>query len=182
MYECINRLEWVNTLRPRQNGHHFTDDIFKCTFMNENVWLMIKISLKFVPKCPTNNIPALVQIMAWCQPGNKPLSEPMMVSLLLHIYVTRPQWVKEQHDVHILDHVHLHFELNSRNSEWERVKIISCLLTIFWYVSLVPTDQDTPIEWPIQHTIVMAHEIEFGWARESVMLGMRKHGNKSVGI
>ena len=47
-------------LRPRQNGHHFPDDIFKCIFFNENVCLSITISLKFVPKGPTNNIPALV--------------------------------------------------------------------------------------------------------------------------
>ena len=40
------------------------------------------------------NIPSLVQIMAWCRPGDRPLSEPMMVSLLPHICVTRPQWVK----------------------------------------------------------------------------------------
>ena len=83
----------VNTLRPRQNGRHFADDIFKCMFLNENVWIPIKISLKFVPKGPINNIPALVQIMAWRRPGDKPLSEPMMVSLLTHICVTRPQWV-----------------------------------------------------------------------------------------
>ena len=50
-------------------------------------------SLKFVPKGPINNIPALVQKMAWRRPGNKPLSEPMMVNLLMHICVTRPQWV-----------------------------------------------------------------------------------------
>ena len=48
---------------------------------------------EFVPKGPINNIPALVQIMAWHLPGNKPLSEPMMVSLLMHIFVTQPQWV-----------------------------------------------------------------------------------------
>ena len=51
----------------------------------------IKISLKFVPKGPINDITALVQIMAWRRPGDKPLSEAMMVSLLTHIYVTRPQ-------------------------------------------------------------------------------------------
>ena len=34
--------------------------------------------------------------MAWRRPGDKPLSEPMMVSLLTHICVTRPQWVKSQ--------------------------------------------------------------------------------------
>ena len=31
--------------------------------------------------------------MAWCRPGNKPLSEPMVVSLVTNICVTRPQWV-----------------------------------------------------------------------------------------
>ena len=66
----------LNTLRLRQNGRRLPDDIFKCIFMNENV--QIAISLKFVPKGPINNIPALVQIMAWRRPGDKPLSEPMM--------------------------------------------------------------------------------------------------------
>ena len=86
-------LSSVNTLRPRQNGRHFADDIFNCILLNENVWIMITNSLKFVPKGPINNIPALVQIMAWCRPGDKPLSEPMLVSLPTHICVTRPQWV-----------------------------------------------------------------------------------------
>ena len=85
---------WINTLRLRQDGCHFPDDIFKCIFSNENVWIPIKISLKFVPKGPINNIPALVQIMAWRRPGDKPLSEPMMLRLPTHICVTRPQWVK----------------------------------------------------------------------------------------
>ena len=77
-----------NTLKPRQNERHFPDDVFKCIFLNENVWISIKISLKFVP------IPALVQIRAWRRPGDKQLSEPMMLSLLTHIYVTWPEWVK----------------------------------------------------------------------------------------
>ena len=87
-------LSWssLNTLRPRQNGP-FPDDIFKWIFLNENVWIPIKISLKFVPKGPINNITAMVQIMAWRRPGDKPLSEPMMVSLPTHICVAWPQWV-----------------------------------------------------------------------------------------
>ena len=84
----------VNTLRPRQNGRYFADDTFNRIFMKENVRISIKFSLKFVPKGPINNIPALVQIMAWRRPGDKPLSEPVMVSLLTDICVTRPQWVK----------------------------------------------------------------------------------------
>ena len=82
-----------NTLRPRQNGSHFPDDIFKCIFLNGNVRISIKISLKFVPNGPINKIPALVQVMAWRSSGDKPLSDPIMVSLLMHICVTRPQWV-----------------------------------------------------------------------------------------
>ena len=90
-------LNTIIILRPRQNGRHFTDDIFKCIFLNENVWIPIEISLMFVPKGSINNNPALFQIMAWRHPGDKPLSEPMMVSLLTHICVTRPQWVKGSH-------------------------------------------------------------------------------------
>ena len=50
----------VNTLRPRQNGRHFADAILKCILLNENIWIPIEISLKFVPKGPIDNIPALV--------------------------------------------------------------------------------------------------------------------------
>ena len=80
-----------NTLRPRQNRRNFADDIFKCIFLNEKVLISIKISLKFIPKCPINNIPTLVQIMAWRRPGDKPLSEPIMIISLTHICVARPQ-------------------------------------------------------------------------------------------
>ena len=71
-----------------------TTFIFKRIFLNENVWILIKISLKFVPKGAINNIPTLVQIKVRCGPDCKPLSEPMMVHLLTHICVTRPQWVE----------------------------------------------------------------------------------------
>ena len=83
----------INSSRPRPNRLHFADDIFKCIFLNENIWIPIKISLKFVPKGHINNIPALVQIMAWRRPGDKPLSGPMMIRLPTHICVTRHQWV-----------------------------------------------------------------------------------------
>ena len=88
---CTRAMYIINTLRPRQNGRHFVDDTFKSIFLNENVRILIKFSLKFVPKGPINNIPALVQIMAWRRPGAKPLSEPVMVSLLTHICTTRSQ-------------------------------------------------------------------------------------------
>ena len=53
----------VNTMKPRQNYCHFTDDIFTCIFFNENAWISLKISLKFVLKFQFNNIPALDQKM-----------------------------------------------------------------------------------------------------------------------
>ena len=83
-----------NTLRPRQNGRHFANSIFKCISLNENIWVSIKIWLTFVPKGPINNIPALVQIIAWRRLGDKPLSDLMMAHpVYWRIYVTRPQWV-----------------------------------------------------------------------------------------
>ena len=77
---CViyNNAAFVNTMRSGPNGRHFTDDIFKCIFLNESVWIPIKISKKFVPEGPISNIQSL--------------SEPMLVSLTTHICVTRPQW------------------------------------------------------------------------------------------
>ena len=56
----------------------FAHGIFKCIFLNESYCILIQISLKFVPKYPSEDKPALVQIMAWCWTGDKPLSDPMM--------------------------------------------------------------------------------------------------------
>ena len=95
---CFTRPQSVNmviTLRPWQNGRHFAYYIFKCIFSNENVWISLKIALKFVSTVRINNIAALVEIMAWRLPGDKPLYQPMMVSLLTHICFTRPQSVNK---------------------------------------------------------------------------------------
>ena len=62
--------------------------------INSNTFSWMKIyGFRLVPKVPINNIAALVQIMAWGQLGDKPLSEPVMVKVLTHICVTRPEWV-----------------------------------------------------------------------------------------
>ena len=66
----------LDTLRPRRSDRHFVDDTFKCIFLNDKIWFYIKLSL--------NLVQALVQIMAWRRPSDKPLSEPMMVRLLMH--------------------------------------------------------------------------------------------------
>ena len=59
----------ITTFRRRQNGRHFSVDIFKWISFNENVWILIKLSLKFVTKGPIYNNPTLVLIMACCRPG-----------------------------------------------------------------------------------------------------------------
>ena len=108
---CLTCLSWrqpgipnwrgIEWLRPisfaiRAMVHLFVilDSTGGVLLIHENLWIPIKISLKFVPKGSINNIPALVRIMAWRRLGDKPLSEPMMVNSPTYICVTRPQWVK----------------------------------------------------------------------------------------
>ena len=50
----------LNSSPPVQNGRNFADNIFRCIFLNKKFCILIKISLKFVPKGPTDNNPALV--------------------------------------------------------------------------------------------------------------------------
>ena len=49
------------------------------------------------PKGQITKIRALVQMMAWRRIGDEPLSEPVIVILLTHICVTRPQWGNKCH-------------------------------------------------------------------------------------
>ena len=56
--------------------------ILQTTF-NKNV--SIKISLEFFPNGPISNQQALVQIMAWCRTGDRPLSEPMMAQMYTYV-------------------------------------------------------------------------------------------------
>ena len=76
--EQRGNMDYLQLIPPWIKCLQFKDGIFKSIYLNEKAWLSIKIPLKFVPKGPINNSPALVQIMAWRRPGDKPLSEPMM--------------------------------------------------------------------------------------------------------
>ena len=91
--KMLTSLFTTSTLRTGKMTTTLADDIFKCISLKENFWILNKISLKYIPKGVIDNMAALVQIMAWCRPGDKPLSEPMMVNLLTYIFVTWPQWV-----------------------------------------------------------------------------------------
>ena len=71
LFETLSRLLWgycsedivfywrfpdLNILRSRQKCHHVADSIFKCIFLNTNVWIMLVFSLKSVSKSLINNI------------------------------------------------------------------------------------------------------------------------------
>ena len=98
---------FVKTLRPRQDGRYFADNTLRCIFLNGNAFISLKISLKFVAKVRINSILSLVQMMAWCWTSDRPLPEPIMASLLTHICLAWPQWVKKQVWVCRLLHGHL---------------------------------------------------------------------------
>ena len=76
-------------------------DILQTTLSNAFSWMKIYEFRSLFHRDPINNIPALVQIMAWRRPGDKPLSEPMMVNILTHICATPPQWVKWKHHINV---------------------------------------------------------------------------------
>ena len=140
----------LNTLRLKQNGRHFANNIFKCISLDENVWILIKISLKFILKGPNNNIDitALVQIMAWCWQGDKPFSEPMMVSLLMRICVSQLQWViiieKPKYNSIQLKSINLgvKFQWPNHRFSWQIDWDLMILTEIWAYDSLVKILQD----------------------------------------
>ena len=54
----------MNTMKgfipPGQNGRHFADGIYRCISLNEKYYIVIEISLEFVPEGPIDNKPALL--------------------------------------------------------------------------------------------------------------------------
>ena len=98
-------------------------EVFQTTFSNAFSWMkMFKFRLRshwnISQKYPYNNIPSLFQIMAWRRSGDKPLSEPLMISWLMHICVTRPQGVNQHRDKgmgKLLHHISATIYLQSLN-------------------------------------------------------------------
>ena len=82
MYFYVSYNKFITTgvnSSPGQHGHHFTDNIFKCIFINEKLCILIWIPLNFVPMGPIDNESTSVQVMAWRRTGDKPLPEPMLI-------------------------------------------------------------------------------------------------------
>ena len=72
---------------------NLADDIFKCIFLIENDRISIKISLKFVPRSPIDNKPALFQVMALRRIGDKPLPDQWLPGSPTHMCGTRGRWI-----------------------------------------------------------------------------------------
>ena len=73
--------------------HTLLSITFKCSFLYENWYILIQITLKRVRHCSINDNPTLITMMIWCQVNDKLLSEPTWFCLLTHIWVTRPRCV-----------------------------------------------------------------------------------------
>ena len=54
-YVAVCQTDNIISSAPRQIGHHFADDVFRCIFMNKKFSILIKISLKFAPRGLINN-------------------------------------------------------------------------------------------------------------------------------
>ena len=136
-----------NTLRPRQNGYHFPENIFKCIFLNENVWISLKVLLKYVSQDPFNNIPALVQMVAWCRPGDKPLSEPCMCHSASMIQTARSYFAKflmglaKSAFYEYLTNIHPHQNDHRFHLSWYigmvQFHISQCLIWQFWTANIM---------------------------------------------
>ena len=89
----IDNILCFNSQRLGKNGSQLSGDItiFKRIFRKDTFCILIQISFKFVPNGLHHNESALVQVMAWCLIGTKPLPEPMMTQLTFDI--NGLQWV-----------------------------------------------------------------------------------------
>ena len=81
IYQDVKGLNYLLLLTSSSPGTKWSSFRRRCFQMHFREWeicILIKMSLKFVPKGPIENIPALVQIMAWRRIGDKLLLEPML--------------------------------------------------------------------------------------------------------
>ena len=151
-----HRYSLIHRGQDRMDWRHFAADIYKRIFLNENIWIPIKISLTFIPNGPFNNIPVLVKIMAWRRTGDKPLSDSMMVSLPTHICLTRPQWVNSYiywSQTHLCYYIHGWYlesssetaDLKSQSDVYRTQQSLFGLFSFLHYLKPIPTAAGTSL-------------------------------------
>ena len=90
--------------------------IFSNIFSSKKMFeFRLKFHWNLFLRVQLTKIPALFQIMAWRRPGDKTLSEAMLVSLLTHKCFTRPQWVKCSYQPSV----------SNLKDEWQQQPVIS---------------------------------------------------------
>ena len=122
---------------------------FSNAFFNENIWISITISLKFVPEGPINNIQSLVQIMTWHWSGDQPLLNQWWPSLLTHICITRPEWVT-------MCLIHMSFDANNTITQtWiYNFYVLGCSRSSrhyreeYWHFDLIHKSQNAHVPYP----------------------------------
>ena len=119
-------LRFILTQWGRGKMDAISQTTFSCAFSSMKIAVFfIKFSMKYVRKGLIDNNPALVPIMAWRRSGDKPLSEPTMISLTTHICVTRPQWVNIYIYIYIYIYICIHIF-----REWMGIqRIFYCKIT-----------------------------------------------------
>ena len=70
--------EDITNVMPEWRGRNFPDDIFKRIFLNENICVLIQMSLKFVPKGLIDDKSAYVLEIAWRRTVDKPCLKPLL--------------------------------------------------------------------------------------------------------
>ena len=107
---------------PGQNGRHFADDRFKGIFINENFCILIRISLKFVPKGQLTISQHWFRQCLGAKQATSNYLNQCWPSSLTHIWGTRGRWVNNQrlfpwhHYHHII--VSSHSQMMSMPRPW----------------------------------------------------------------
>ena len=85
---CLIAITWDTYIEAEAKWRPLTRH-FQLHFLE---WKCMNFDQVFTEVCstgPINDIPILVQVMAWRRYGGKPLSEPMIANLLTHIWVNQ---------------------------------------------------------------------------------------------
>ena len=100
--------------------------------------------------------------MAWRRSGDKPLSEPMMVSLLTHICVTRLQWVEKTH-FHVVEFwVSCHtFDTPLLSLDWPLYMMTSSNGNIFCVTGPLCGEFTGPGKFPAQRPVTRSFDVFF---------------------
>ena len=168
-------LDWLSTIPYSTNGlfmkilggpHSSAEDIFECTFLNENTWISNETALVFPSKHPVDFMSALVQAIIRWRGGDKPL--PELSTIKIPYSVTRPPWAKS--DDLARDEVLTAFQQFMRASNkflwnWNLTYFhIELVFDRVFSYSSVWSDEIVPGIWPpfqypIKHITLISHSV-----------------------